>query len=737
MNERVESYQMQSDYLSQLNKEQSEAVMTTEGPLLVLAGAGTGKTRVLTTRIAHILNSRLAYPSQILAVTFTNKAAREMKTRVEGLLEDSTDGLWLGTFHAIAAKILRRHAELVGLTRDFTIIDMDDQLRLAKRILADLDIDEKKNPPKLMLYLISRYKDKAWASQKVPTSEIGMYADGKITSLYNEYQKRLRELNAVDFGDLLLLNIQLFNNHLDVYEQYRNKFKYILVDEYQDTNTAQYIWLRLLAQGHQNICCVGDDDQSIYGWRGAEVTNILKFDRDFDGAKIIRLEKNYRSTDVILNAATKLVSNNQDRHGKTLWTDRVSDNKIKLNSFYDDREEARYVADEIESLQQVKRMPLNEVGILVRAGYQTRSFEDSLNFLRIPYRIIGGLKFYERAEIRDVIAYIRLLVNNSDNLAFERIINTPKRGVGTTTLQQIIFYSRERSKSFLHAAKDLIANKEIRGKPQETLAIFFNQLTRFSEMLSLNVPHWQVVDIMLQETGYIDMWKNEATEESKERIDNIKELLGTLQDFNDLTEFLEHVSLVTDNDKEDGEGRVSVMTIHAAKGLEFETVFLPGWEEGLFPSQKSLDENGRTALEEERRLAYVAITRAKRNLYISYACNRRVYGSYQSTFPSRFIDELPSDSYEIIKNYGSYYKKDKGRSLRDELDSIINSADKIFAVKKPEPQEAFDQSKLRRGSRVFHQKFGYGIIIKIADSSAEVAFEKAGLKKVMVDYLKF
>lgn len=737
MNERVESHQMQSDYLSQLNKEQSEAVMTTEGPLLVLAGAGTGKTRVLTTRIAHILNSRLAYPSQILAVTFTNKAAREMKSRVEGLLEDSTDGLWLGTFHSIAAKILRRHAELVGLTRDFTIIDMDDQLRLAKRILADLDIDEKKNPPKLMLYLISRYKDKAWASQKVPTSEIGMYADGKITSLYNEYQKRLRELNAVDFGDLLLLNIQLFNNHLDVYEQYRNKFKYILVDEYQDTNTAQYIWLRLLAQGHQNICCVGDDDQSIYGWRGAEVTNILKFDRDFDGAKIIRLEKNYRSTDVILNAATKLVSNNQDRHGKTLWTDRVSDNKIKLNSFYDDREEARYVADEIESLQQVKRMPLNEVGILVRAGYQTRSFEDSLNFLRIPYRIIGGLKFYERAEIRDVIAYIRLLVNNSDNLAFERIINTPKRGVGTTTLQQIIFYSRERSKSFLHAAKDLIANKEIRGKPQETLTIFFNQLARFSEMLSLNVPHWQVVDIMLQETGYIDMWKNEATEESKERIDNIKELLGTLQDFNDLTEFLEHVSLVTDNDKEDGEGRVSVMTIHAAKGLEFETVFLPGWEEGLFPSQKSLDENGRTALEEERRLAYVAITRAKKNLYISYACNRRVYGSYQSTFPSRFIDELPSDSYEIIKNYGSYYKRDKGSSLRDELDSIINSADKIFAVKNPEPQEALDQSKLRRGSRVFHQKFGYGIIIKIADSSAEVAFEKAGLKKVMVDYLKF
>lgn len=697
-------------YFANLNPEQADAVATTEGALLVLAGAGTGKTRVLTTRITHILGERKAFPSQILAVTFTNKAAREMRDRIEKQLEGTSDGLWLGTFHAIAAKILRRHAECVGLTRDFQIIDMEDQARLIKQLLRDFNIDDKKNSPKLFSYLVGRFKDKAYSVKNIPSHENSGFADGRLLTLYDEYQKRLKQLNACDFGDLLLYNIELFNNHPEVYAEYLNKFKYILVDEYQDTNVAQYIWLRLLAKGSGNICCVGDDDQSIYGWRGAEVTNILKFDKDFVGAKIIRLEQNYRSTNHILSAATQLISNNAERHGKSLWTNVTGGNKIKLSSFYDDREEARYIAEEIEYLKH----PLSEVAILVRAGYQTRCFEESFNYLRIPYRIIGGLKFYERAEIKDVLAYMRVIINRNDDLAFERIINTPRRGVGGTSIQNMYLNSRSKQISLYTSAIEMIESGVLKGKVATALLDLFNNFGRWREMLK-TMPHWQVIDNMLLESGYIEMWKTEGTDESRERLDNIKELVRTLEDYNDLTEYLEHVSLVSDADNISDDEKVSIMTMHAAKGLEFKTVFLAGWEEAIFPSQKSIDESGQKGIEEERRLAYVGITRAKENLHVSYCNNRRIYGSFQTTFPSRFIDELPSSHVEIVNNFQQSFRR----------------TEEFRPVKPPKKEQG-----MRPGSRVIHDKFGYGIIINLANNIAQVAFEKSDVKKVLVDYLK-
>lgn len=701
-------------YLNNLNNEQLEAVETTEGPLLVLAGAGTGKTKVLTSRIAHILMQKKAFQGQILAVTFTNKAAKEMKSRIETSM-GNVEGLWLGTFHSIASKILRRHAELVGLKRDFTIIDYDDQLRLAKQVIKDQNLDDKKNPPKLLLYLIGKLKDKAYSYDKVPVSENSDYADGRLTTLYREYQNRLKQLNACDFGDLLLYNLELFNKHDEVLIEYQNKFKYILVDEYQDTNVCQYLWLRLLAQKNKNICCVGDDDQSIYGWRGADVTNILKFDRDFVDAKIIRLERNYRSTSHILSAATELISNNKTRHGKELWTDVKGGNRIKLNSFYDEREEARFIADEIESLLQKKEYPAKEIAILIRAGYQTRSFEESLNFLRIPYRIVGGMKFYERLEIKDILAYIRVLNNRGDDLAFERIINTPKRGVGTATLQHMHIYSKHNSIPLIHSIPELLKAEIVKGKVGAALQKLITDFDHWSEMLKVK-PHWQVIDTMLVESGYIDMWKEEGTDEAKERLDNIKELINSLEDFNDITEYLEHISLISDVDNIVDDNKINVMTIHAAKGLEFETVFLAGWEEGIFPSQKSIDENGETGVEEERRLAYVGITRAKSNLYISFANNRRIYGSYQPAIPSRFIDELPRSDYEIINNFGRF------KSVANEVSSQV-----VF--------DDVKENKMRPGARVFHIKFGYGKVLNVANGIVEVSFEKSNIKKVLSEYL--
>ncbi len=720
MYEVSENAGLDTPYLNNLNQQQLDAVRTTEGPLLVLAGAGTGKTRVLTSRIAHILHSRLAFPSQILAVTFTNKAAREMRARVDSLANNTADGIWLGTFHAIAAKILRRHAEVVGLSRDFTIIDYDDQIRLAKQLLADFDIDDKKNPPRTLIYMIGRFKDKAWGVDKVPNSEVGFYANGLTRELYAAYQKRLKLLNAVDFGDLTLLNIELFNNNPDILREYQNKFKYILVDEYQDTNVAQYLWLRILAQGSKNICCVGDDDQSIYGWRGAEVENILRFDKDFANANIIRLEENYRSTNNILKAASHLISNNDDRHGKNLWTGGDIGHKIKLSSFYDDKEEARYIAEEIESIQYRKTHPYSETAILVRAGYQTRSFEESFNFLKIPYKIIGGLKFYERTEIRDALAYIRVLISPSDSLAFERIINTPRRGIGSGVLQKIIALSKEKSISYYDSTLALMDSGEIKGKTREALNKMFNDFSHLRAQLELQ-PHWQIVENLLEDSGYIAMWKNDINEDSRERIDNLKELLRSLQDYTDLREYLEHISLVADTDNVQDDDKVGIMTMHASKGLEFETVFLAGWEEGIFPSQKALDENGKAALEEERRLAYVGITRAKKNLYISYACNRRIYGSYQACISSRFIDELPIETYEIINNYSSYYNN---KSAKNHSYDSGKSA-----------YQSTNESTFKMGQRVFNLKFGYGHVIGLNDTIIEVAFDKAGIKKVLAEYL--
>ncbi len=637
-------------YLKSLNAEQSQAVTTVEGPLLVLAGAGTGKTRVLTTRIAHMLSISAAAPHEILAVTFTNKAAREMKHRVHSLVSHAADNLWIGTFHAIAARILRLHPEAVGLTRDFTILDRDEQLKIVKQILKDCNIDDKALPPRFFLQLIDKAKNKGLEPDKVPAIDDQTLQNAyTFTALYTEYQKRIRSYNAVDFGDLIMFNIKLLNSDAAICAHYQQHFKYILVDEYQDTNVAQYLWLRILAQKHNNICCVGDDDQSIYGWRGAVVENILRFEKDYaPQAQVIRLELNYRSTAHILNTASGIINQNRKRHGKALWTEAAGGEKVRVGTFQNDREEARYVAEEIESMQRFGRYKPSDVAILTRAGYQTRTFEESLNYLRIPYQIVGGLKFYERQEIRDAIAYARLIVNQNDNLAFERIVNVPKRGVGSGALQNISQYSRDHGCSFFHAAQQLIATEQLKGRARDLLSAFLNQILRWNELIN-QLPHHQVIDQALIESGYIDLWRDEKTVEAKERLDNLKELLRSMEDYESITSYLEHVSLLSDVDALHNENRVNIMTIHAAKGLEFSVVFLVGWEEGIFPSQRSLQEGGNDALEEERRLAYVGITRAKERLYITHALYRRHYnGYYQYNPPSCFLKELSAANCEVI-----------------------------------------------------------------------------------------
>lgn len=719
---------MQTNYLDQLNEQQSDAVVHSEGPILVLAGAGTGKTKVLTSRIAHILMNGLALPSQILAVTFTNKAAKEMRERVEALVGPSASSIWLGTFHSIAAKILRHNAHFLGLREDFTIIDYDDQLKVIKQILKEHNLDEKQSPPKLLLHIISRLKDKAITYDNMPNNENGDFHGVSIATLYRAYQNSLKNLQACDFGDLTLYNLELFNNHPEVCTLYQNKFRYLLVDEYQDTNICQYLWLRILVQqSPHNICCVGDDDQSIYGWRGAEVTNILRFDRDFPTAKVVRLELNYRSTPHILGAASAVIANNTTRHGKELWTTVTDGHKLKLGGFYDDREEARFIAEEIEAASQLSKTNLSEIAILVRAGFQTRPIEESLNFLHIPYKIVGGLKFYERAEIKQVIAYIRLIVNHDDGLAFDKIVNIPRRGVGATALQKIYQVAREQRISLYTAAQNMLKEGEIRGKTKESLNIFLTDIKHWSEDLAKGVPHWQVIEQMLEKSGYLEMWRSEGTNESKERLENIKELMRALGDYSNLQEFLEHVSLVSDADSIENYSRVSVMTMHASKGLEFETVFLPGWEEGVFPSQKSIQETGQKGLEEERRLAYVAITRAKKNLIITFANRRRIYGGYQQSTPSRFVDELPREHYDIISNQGVHlttfstpHQRSNNHYRAESKASKTNDSSAAFFITQ----------------RVFHQKFGYGMIISITDGTAEISFEKSGIKKIMLEYLE-
>jgi DNA helicase-2/ATP-dependent DNA helicase PcrA len=640
----------ENNFIDSLNPEQKQAVLHMDGPLLVLAGAGTGKTKVLVCRIANLLAQKKAFPGQILAVTFTNKAAREMKERIRQLTDLPVENMWIGTFHSIASRILRRHAELINLTNDFTIIDTDDQLKLAKQVLEEFNINRDHISPKALVYWVQKFKDRALTPDKITQadcSEAPFIMRNHLSKLYAAYQAKMLALNAVDFGDLLLHVITLFNKSPEICHEYNHKFKYILVDEYQDTNVAQYLWLRLLTQKHSNICCVGDDDQSIYGWRGAEIANILRFDKDYPQAALVRLERNYRSTAHILASASNVIANNGARHRKTLWTEQKCGDLVKLNNFYDDRDEARFIAEEIEMLVRNHKIPLREMAILVRAGYQTRSFEEAFNFYQIPYRVVGSRKFYDRAEIRDVIAYIRVLNNQNDDLAFTRIINVPKRGVGNTTIANLNLSARDKGISMLQAARDWVNSGKSKARAASNLQLLLESFEQNAKRLA-QMPHWEVVNLLLNETGYIDMWRNEGTNEGRERLDNIKELINALQEFTDLNEYIEHISLVTDMDKEDNENVVNIMTMHAAKGLEFNVVFLPGWEEGVFPTAQAVELNNDKAIEEERRLAYVGITRARQKLYISHVSHRRIYGSMQFSVPSRFLAELPKEACETM-----------------------------------------------------------------------------------------
>ena len=713
--------------LDSLNPEQRRAVEATAGPVLVLAGAGTGKTRVLTTRIAHILMNRLAFPGEILAVTFTNKAAREMSERVAHLT-GANQSLWMGTFHSIGVRIIRRHAEKLGLTSSFTILDEDDQLRLIKAILLEQGIDGKTLPPKLFLSVIQSWKDQGLTPAKdTSDKDLGALA-GHGLAVYKLYQARLRQVNACDFGDLILHMLTLFTEHPNVLEEYARRFKYILVDEYQDTNISQYLWLRLLASFHKNICCVGDDDQSIYSWRGAEVGNILRFEKDYPDAVVVRLECNYRSTPHILAAASAVIANNRSRLGKTLWTPAKDGEKIRLKSLWDEGEEARFVGEEVEQLQRDK-VPLSQMAILVRAGFQTRAFEERFLTLGVPYRVIGGLRFYERAEIRDAVAYLRVISSPQDDLAFERIINTPKRGIGQATLQQLHSTARSLNGSLYQATQHLLASGELKGKLGSALSKFIESCERWRAQLgTLTIA--EVTELMLEESGYRAMWQQEKTPEAAGRLENLKELTRALGEFESLSAFLEHVSLVTEAANADTQlDMVSLMTLHAAKGLEFDVVFLPGWEEGLFPHQRALDEGGLKSLEEERRLAYVGMTRARKKLYLSHAANRRIYNQWQSSIPSRFLGEIPTEHIEKIGGG----MVNQMASWKQEVASILSSPSPLRGEG---GGEGASDGKFIKNQRIFHQKFGYGRIISVSGNHIEINFEKAGHKKVLADFIE-
>jgi DNA helicase-2/ATP-dependent DNA helicase PcrA len=728
-----------SAYLAGLNEAQRLAVETVEGPLLVLAGAGTGKTRVLTTRLAHILFTGRALPAELLAVTFTNKAAREMRERLEAMIGRSADGLWLGTFHAIAARILRRHAEAVRLQPSFTILDTDDQIRLIKQILAAENIDERRWPARALLAIIERWKDRGLDPERVPAGEAAGFADGKAVALYRQYQERLLTVNAVDFGDLLLHNLSLFTGHPDILAQYQRRFRYLLVDEYQDTNVAHYLWLRLLAQRHKNLCCVGDDDQSIYSWRGAEIGNILRFASDFPGAAVTRLEENYRSTSHILGAAGGVIARNRSRLGKTLWTSAAEGQKVVVRALWDADEEARWVGDTIEALQR-ERHKLSEIAILVRAGFQTREFEERFITVALPYRVLGGPRFYERQEIRDALAYLRLVHQPADDLAFERILNTPRRGIGNASLRQLHELARAERLPLTAAARLLIAGDRLRGPSRSALAGFVAALDRWREMAG-SVSHTDLAQIVLDESGYTAMWQNDRSADAPGRLENLKELIVAMAEFENLAGFLEHVSLVMDNaGAADGE-MVTVMTLHSAKGLEFDTVFLPGWEEGLFPNQRAMDENGLKGLEEERRLAYVGLTRARRRVYVSFAANRRIHGLWQSAMRSRFIDELPEEHVEFVAelglqpaaaarteglNWGANWTAAVPAANAGETPAFLTSAPPLRRA-----QELKKKGGFAVGDRVFNQKFGYGIVTAVEDGKLSVRFDEAGDKKVM------
>src|SRR6476660_4586314 len=820
-------------YLNDLNPEQRLAVETLDGPVLVLAGTGTGKTRVLTTRIAHILATGRARPNEILAVTFTNKAAREMKLRVGTMFGQIVEGMpWLGTFHSIGVKIIRRHAELVGLKPDFTILDVDDQIRLLKQLLAAEGIDEKRWPARVLAGLIDSWKNRGLTPDQVPAGEAASFAGGKGKKLYVAFQERLKVLNAADFGDLLLECIRLFREQPEVLRQYQGRFRYILVDEYQDTNVAQYLWLRLLGQNTggatrsdvipgraegaspestttdsdaalpvartlKNICCVGDDDQSIYGWRGAEVDNILRFEHDFPGAKVIRLERNYRSTGHILAAASHLIAHNEGRLGKTLRTEDVDGEKVQVTGAWDSEEEARAIGEEIENLQRAARErgedhPLDEIAILVRASFQMREFEDRFIQLGLPYRVIGGPRFYERAEIRDALAYLRVIAQPADDLAFERIVNVPKRGLGDATLQMLHDYARKKRIPLTEAASALSATDEMKPKPRQALRDLMASFERWRAKKD-SMPHTELAEIMLDESGYTDMWQKDRSADAAGRLENLKELVRSMEEFENLQGFLEHISLVMDREGNEAEQAVNIMTLHSAKGLEFDCVFLPGWEEGLFPHQRSLDESGRAGLEEERRLAHVGLTRARKLAKVYFATNRRIHGLWTSTVPSRFLDELPEAHVAVSEApAGGFGMSGYGASRFDEMNAFGSGyttpgwqraqarkgrggfydngqpryvPDGVFDDDPIDPDRSSDGKSRGRGTkrqgrapltiegelvakstgtvssfavgeRVFHQKFGNGNVVAVDGNKLTIAFDRAGEKRVVDSFVE-
>ncbi|MDB5504509.1 MAG: ATP-dependent helicase, Rep family [Tardiphaga sp.] len=803
-----------AQYLTGLNPEQRDAVETLEGPVLVLAGAGTGKTKVLTSRIAHILSMGRARPNEILSVTFTNKAAREMKHRLGAMLGQAVEGMpWLGTFHSIGGRILRTHAELVQLTSNFTVLDVDDQIRLLKQLLAADNIDDKRWPARMLAGLIDGWKNRGLTPSQVPSGEAAVFGNGKGGKLYAAYQDRLKTLNAADFGDLLLECIRLFREHPDVLRSYQQRFKYILVDEYQDTNVAQYLWLRLLSQtgtaprapiGSQavaiessasegtevasrvprNICCVGDDDQSIYGWRGAEVDNILRFDHDFPGAKIIRLERNYRSTGHILAAASHLIAHNEGRLGKTLRTEDVDGEKVTVTGSWDSEEEARAIGEEIEQLQRDGNK-LNDVAILVRASFQMREFEDRFVTLGLPYRVIGGPRFYERAEIRDALAYLRVINSPADDLAFERIVNVPKRGLGDATVQMLHDVARKRKIPLSEAARAVVDTDEMKPKARGSLRELMLNFERWRKQRE-TMPHGELAEMVLDESGYTDMWQKDKSADAAGRLENLKELVRSMEEFENLQGFLEHISLVMDREGGADEDAVSIMTLHSAKGLEFDNVFLPGWEEGLFPHQRALDDQGRAGLEEERRLAHVGITRARKRAKLYFATNRRIHGTWNTTMPSRFLDELPAANVEIteskggsgwggasgygpsrfdnVESFGSTYStpgwqraqanRRGGGNNGGQAGGGFNESQSPFSAMRQESPGGYSRAKpmtiegeliakstgtesaFTLQDRVFHQKFGYGAVIKIDGNKLTIAFEKAGEKKVVDSFVE-
>ena len=747
-------------YAAQLNAPQRDAVLTTEGPVLMLAGAGTGKTAALTARLAHLIATRRAWPSEILCVTFTNKAAREMRERVGRHIGDAVEGMpWLGTFHSIGARMLRRHAELVGLESNYTIIDTDDQLRLLKQLIQENDLDEKRWPARQLAGLIDRWKNRGLNPGDLDAVENEAYANGRGTQFYKLYQDRLKTLNACDFGDLLLHILNIFRDHRDVLEQYQQRFKYILVDEYQDTNQVQYLWLRLLAQARKNICVVGDDDQSIYSWRGAEVANILKFEKDFPGAAVIKLEQNYRSTPQILAAASGLIDANSERLGKTLWTELPAGEKVRVIGVWDAPEEARRVGEEIERLE-AEGAPLDEVAILVRAQYQTREFEDRFIQIGLNYRIVGGFRFYERAEIRDALAYLRTIAQPADDLAFERIYNQPKRGLGAKTLEAMRRHARRTQTPLAAASLDLCDTDELPARARNTLIGLLGQFVHWRE-LSEQVTPSELLRTVIAESGYEDMLQKDRSAESAGRLENLTELARALEEYDTLGDFLEHVSLVMDNERANEGEKVTIMTMHAAKGLEFDHVFLPGWEEGVFPSQRAIDEGGLASLEEERRLAYVAITRAKRRCSIFHAANRRIYGQWTSSIPSRFIEELPEEHVksETTMTGGASLWRANWSETDDPFAHVSSNRPDRSGARGPGWQRALStkydttpkriaepgrsaasfaakpRSDIADGARVFHDKFGYGTVTGQEGNKLTIDFEKAGEKRVLDSFV--